>query len=142
MEMLIKAGADVNVQMFGHPGYTALMKASANGYHECVKLLLETGADVNDTSTQSQTSLMYSAMFGHVACLNLLIGAGADVNTKDIAGSKALFMASAFGHEKCVKSLIEAGVGVNMKTDSLTALNEAAYSASGKNYRSLDQCGS
>ena len=63
VEMLIKAGADVNVQMPGHPGYTALMKASANGYHECVKLLLETGADVNATSTLGQTSLMYSAVF-------------------------------------------------------------------------------
>ena len=141
VEMLIKSRADVNVQMPGHPGYTALMKASANGYHECVQLLLEKGADVNVISTQSQTSLMYSAMFGHVACLNLLIGAGADVNTKDIAGSKALFMASTFGHENCVKSLIEAGVEVNTKIDSLTALNEAAYSASFKCIETLLQAG-
>ena len=63
------------------------------------------------------------------------------MNTKDIAGSKALFIASAFGHEKCVKSLIEAGVGVNMKTDSLTALNEAAYSARFKCIETLLQAG-
>ena len=37
-------------------GQTALMKASSGGHVECVKLLLETGADVNHKDEVSAVS--------------------------------------------------------------------------------------
>ena len=131
IETLIKAGANVNAQT--DSGISALMKASASGYKECVSLLLEAGADVNANCEEGCTSLIYSAMFGHEVCLDHLLAAGADVNIKENSGSAALLMASTYGHDKCVKSLVGAGAGVNVKdNEGFTALIRASSFANFK----------
>ena len=53
-----------------------------NDYHaECLKALLETGADVNVAKSRTGKALIYAARRGHVKRLQALIAAGADVNT-------------------------------------------------------------
>ena len=107
------------------------MKASENGYEECVKLLLEGGVNVNATCEESYTSLMYSAKKGREACLYALFAGGADVNAKEKTGSTAINISAARGHDKCVKYLIEVGAEVNNKNIiGQTALIEAAYKES------------
>ena len=45
LEMLLKAGADVNVK--DKYGYTALARAAKKGHTQCLEILLKAGADVN-----------------------------------------------------------------------------------------------
>ena len=138
------------------------MKASANGYTECVILLLEAGAEMNATCKDDCTSLIYSSMFGHEACLDALIAAGANVNAtckerhtamihwvsghgrehEQSTGCTALTIASNNGHDKCVNKLIEAGADVNrMDDEGFTALIAASYYGNYKCVKQLLQSG-
>ena len=51
---------------------TALMKAATIGKLECVKLLIEAGADVNKANTDDETALMKAATIGSWECVNHL----------------------------------------------------------------------
>ena len=53
-------------------GFTALMKASANGHSEVVKTLLMMGADKNLKSLSGYTALDYAKQYNHTSLLPLL----------------------------------------------------------------------
>ena len=81
VEMLIKAGADVNL---GHMGCFPLDIALSYKYFEYVKILIQAGADVNKRNDVGQHALHPAVQ----ACaekniLRLLLDSGADVNAKD-----------------------------------------------------------
>ena len=59
LELLIKAGADVNRH---DNGLSPLMLATALGFYECVNLLLTAGVDVNEVNNTGETVF---ACIGH-----------------------------------------------------------------------------
>merc|ERR1719469_885089 len=74
-------------------GYTAIMKAAANGRHATVDHLIAKGADVNVQSRDPQllvTALHCAAINDHPRCAELLIRAGADTRLRDGASDTAL----------------------------------------------------
>ena len=105
-----------------------LRKATASGHAECVRALIQAGADVNSVDNNGLSPLM-NAVLAHgdnVECVNALVQAGADVNTRDVNGSTPLMFAARNGHYKCVNTLIEAGADVNqINNDGRTALMSA-----------------
>ena len=56
---------------------TALMHAAWNGYNKCVDLLLQGGANINQTNTSGETALLSASRGGHEECVKELINAGA-----------------------------------------------------------------
>ena len=59
------------------------MDAAETNHPECVKFLIETGADVNKITLRSYggtSALTFAARSGSYKCLDLLAAAGADVN--------------------------------------------------------------
>ena len=78
-----------------HP--TGLRVAVENEFNQCLKLLLEAGADVNVRSSYGETLLISAAQRGNVAALELLLHAGADVNFVDCYGNTALMAAVGCG---------------------------------------------
>ena len=109
---LLKAGAGVN--HVDREGNTALIRASILGQVDCVKKLIEYGADVNGDGCH--TALMESARHGRVNCLELLIQKGADLNLIDEYGCTALRMAAPNYFEECFKTLFKAGADVEFQT--------------------------
>ena len=103
------AGADVNS---GSP--PPLMAAVFNGHLECVKLLIQAGADLNVQDENGRTTLMFAAAKGHVDCVKLLTEAGADLDIWHEYGFTALMIAALDGSETCFKTLLNAGADVNM----------------------------
>ena len=91
----------------------ALFGAAEEGHVDCVKTLVEEGADVNRSNDRHETVLMKAAGSGHVNVVDVLLKAGADVNRPDDDGDTALIQASVNGQVDCVKSLIKAGADVN-----------------------------
>lgn len=74
-------------------GWTPLICAAFKGHAECVKLLLERGADKEAQGKEAgRTPLMRAALGGHLDCVRLLLEAGADAKARDISGKTALDM--------------------------------------------------
>ena len=76
-------------------GRTALMYAAFGGSRECLKLLLEHGADVNAHDSTGKTALMFAASAGSAYCVELLVKAGAEVKRLDSMNMSALSWATA-----------------------------------------------
>jgi cytohesin len=86
-----------------------LITASKKGHTECVRLLLEAGADKNSKMNDGKTPLHLASLNGHTECVRLLLEAGADKNSKMNDGKTPLHLASHNGHPECVRLLLEAG---------------------------------
>ena len=95
---LIKAGAKVNQTNY-HNGDTALAYSICEGYCNCAKILIESGADVNLTSHDGDTPLILAANWDQQECVNLLLKSGADVNQADNDGDTPLLSAAITGSE-------------------------------------------
>jgi len=78
IELLLKAGADVNVP--NGNGTTPLMFAAASGKTDAIRILVDHGANVNARdSNHGQTALMFAAALNRGAAIRLLASRGADV---------------------------------------------------------------
>ena len=113
-----------------------LENASRSGHEDCLKTLIEAGADVNwINKVTKNTALTHAAREGHENCLQLLVDAGTDVSlavekSSDDEGEeeadRPLMLAADNGHVDCIRILIESGADVNAKTkNSYTAVHGA-----------------
>lgn len=90
-ELLLDGGATVDV---GLAKETPLMRASAHGYLDKVRLLVARGADLNRADSEGHTPLHYAAEGGHHAVVKFLLDAGADPSRLDTSGYTAADAAS------------------------------------------------
>ena len=105
-------GTDVNTK--DARGSTLLMHAAAAGSPEAVKLLLESGADVNAKNEVDATALILGA--GNAEKARMLVEKGADVNAHSKLGRTPLMIAA--GCDGCaatVKLLLDKGADPNAK---------------------------
>lgn len=115
VKQLLKSGAKINNKhtALTTPIFLAGYTPNNPKRAECVKLLLDAGADPNAPSKRSsQTVLMYAAEFGDTEIVKHLIEAGADITAKDTGrstnGYTALLYAAINGHVETAKVLREA----------------------------------
>ena len=128
-ELLIKAGADVN--MTTSEGPVPLVQAAIIGLRNGVELLMQAGADVNILCDYlGATPLMAATSGGFFIITKLLLQAGADVNSSDSDGHTALMSVSMgtpplwedelYEDEVdclgCARILLQSGAKINIKT--------------------------
>ena len=78
-------------------GKTLLMRAAKGGNEWELKLLLDSGADVNLTDHDGWTALMYAVRYNEgLECVEALLDAGADITVKNKYGSSAIVLASCY----------------------------------------------
>ncbi|KAH8727306.1 ankyrin repeat-containing domain protein [Phaeosphaeriaceae sp. PMI808] len=87
--------------------------ASVRGYEQIVKLLLDSGADVNAQGGYYGNALQAASTEGHKQIATLLLDRGADVNIQSGEYGNALQMASARGHGQVAKLLLDRGADVH-----------------------------
>ena len=109
MELLIEAGADVNIADMTNE--TALYLATYHGNAEGLKLLVLAGAEVNHINKDNDTPLLTASKRNRCKCIRILVEAGADVNIKGEYGYSALM--SVIKCPVCVEVLLDAGADVN-----------------------------
>jgi len=115
VKLLVSRGADINLQAgplyglprFGRPpekmgdalknarGITALIAAASAGNTECVRFLLEKGADPKLKAFRFSDALIASVQQRDPGIARLLIAKGADVNARDYRGATPLILAAA-----------------------------------------------
>ncbi|MCV4785194.1 ankyrin repeat domain-containing protein, partial [Escherichia coli] len=61
--------------------------------YEIIKILLEAGADVNQTDNFGQSALMFAVLNDNFECVELLLKSGAEFNPKTASGQKILDLA-------------------------------------------------
>lgn len=91
-----------------HGGSSALMFAARIGDIETARVLLDAGADVNDTAASGVSALTQAAHSGHEGLALFLLESGADPNAID-AGYTALHAAVLRSQVDLVKALLEKG---------------------------------
>ncbi len=92
----------------------ALREASGRGHSDVVKLLLDSGAQVNLQDIDGWSSLRVASENGHSYVVKLLLDSGAQVNLRDREGSSSLMLASENGYSDVVKLLLDNDAQVNL----------------------------
>lgn len=89
-------------------GRTMLMRAAKSGNEWELKLLINSGCNVNLTDEDGWTALMYAVRYSEsFECLEVLLDAGSDVSCKNNFGSSALVLAACYnGNPQILSKLI------------------------------------
>ncbi|XP_065114835.1 ankyrin repeat and SAM domain-containing protein 3 isoform X2 [Paramisgurnus dabryanus] len=121
---------DVDLDGKNIGGWTPLMYAAYIGHDNIVNLLLETGVNVNATTSKGLTPLMLAASCGNESIAYFLLQQGAQLEYKDVRGWTALLHSTANGHKQMVKFLLDNNANANVKEPlfGFTPLMEAAAS--------------
>ena len=99
--------------------------AAKNGHLECIKVLLEYGADIHSADIEYETAITLAAFYGHTECVRYLLEQGANVNDRAVDGTPLIYAAQC-GNAECVKLLLKHGASVN---ESVSYGNTALKSA-------------
>ncbi len=143
---LLAAGADPHATEAAHR-QTALMWAVAQQHAEVVRLLLESGARVDDRSLSypqvvsssgnadpsgvfevqqgGYTPLLFAARQGDLASARLLVAAGAAVDEAAASGTTPLVVAAHGGHGELAAYLLDAGADPDAAAAGYSALHAA-----------------
>ena len=95
----------LNGNVWRHPIHTA----AQNGHARIVKLLLQSGCDVNLKDGKGSTPLHVSAAKGHAEVVRLLVNHGSDTNAMNNLGWTPIHLATRDGHTDCVELLLKLG---------------------------------
>ncbi|XP_057968636.1 probable E3 ubiquitin-protein ligase XBOS32 isoform X2 [Malania oleifera] len=81
--------------------------SAAQGHHEIVSLLLESGVDINLRNYRGQTALMQACQHGHWEVVQTLVLFKANIHRADyLNGGTALHLAALNGHSRCIRLLL------------------------------------
>ncbi|KAK2989116.1 hypothetical protein RJ640_024136 [Escallonia rubra] len=81
--------------------------SAAQGHHEIVSLLLESGVDINLRNYRGQTALMQACQYGHWEVVQTLVLFKANIHKADyLNGGTALHLAALNGHSRCIRILL------------------------------------
>jgi ankyrin repeat protein len=74
---------------------------------DCIRVLLQHGADPNGTSIDRQTPLTISAQYGHLDAVHILLNdPSTDITVRAKSGRSALSFAAGSGHLEIVEALL------------------------------------
>jgi uncharacterized protein len=104
-EALLAHGADVRARASNGLGTTPLLWAVMGQDLALVTLLLDHGADVNETNAAGSTPLHKAAVLGNATLVRLLLARGANVNARNSGGQTPLTHALFKGHDEVVALL-------------------------------------
>ncbi len=88
--LLVRSGANVNMDLEDMSGVTVLMAAVDNGYEDIAKLLIHAGANVNVSDKNGQTLVMKAIGKKQWDVVKYLIMEGAEITAEQLDGNIAV----------------------------------------------------
>ena len=100
VDLLLRAGANVNTQLSGTGALTALLGAAIGGYFEIARMLLKNNAEVNAAASKNgRTAVEGAAERGRIDIVQLLLNAGAEIEGAERGQyNRSLNLAAQNGH--------------------------------------------
>lgn len=109
----------------------ALIMASQYGRKDIVKVLIQSGTDVNAKNKYGNTALLEATQNGHKEIIKMLINAGADVNVQDKDGNSALIRAAQNDNLYIIKLLINFNANILEKNNEGDSIYTILYKKRG-----------
>jgi hypothetical protein len=118
-------------------GGTALIYAVSGNHCPIIKMLLESGADINKTDPDGNTVLIVAVFFGHIEAVQCLLSSSHIViDHANKQGGTALLAAIDQGNKLIIKQLLDAGADPELVTKvGMTPRNAASEIGLPENYR-------
>jgi len=136
-EKLLLAQPTIDVNALNNAGESPLMMAALKGDATSAKMLLDSGAKVNQPGW---SALHYAATGPEPKLVQLLIERGAEVDAASPNGSTPLMMAAQYGSEDSVSLLLARGADVSRRNEkSLRAVDFAKLSGRETLVKRLEQ---
>lgn len=111
---------------FDAGGFTPLLFAARHGALDSARLLLDAGADLNDSAADGNSALVMAAMSGHGQLGELLLDRGADPDASG-AGYAALHAAVLRSQPGLVRALLATGANPNARLVKSTPVPRWTY---------------
>jgi hypothetical protein len=93
-----------------HYGVSPMLRACGEEHwNDKIELLLELGADLNESDMFGTTPMMELCKLGNLTAAKLLHAHGADIHRRNEYGENALFFACSGGHLPAMRWLVEQG---------------------------------
>lgn len=108
VQILVEAGADINIVDDEQLGMTPLIMACQRGNAEIVRLLLDSGANINLSCEFGFTPLTNACVYEQIEIVRLLVERGADVNLPSLEGENPLSVAIESDNLQIVQILLDA----------------------------------
>jgi ankyrin repeat protein len=115
--LLIEFGADVNLRDKGCYGTVLQMALTAGSHEEMVKLLLDSGAKVDQVFSYGNVELHLAVFKGYTNSVRWLLEHGANPNLKNDYGHTPLYEAMKHGQRGIAKLLSSAGAKKEEKVE-------------------------
>ncbi|KAE8584230.1 hypothetical protein XENTR_v10020872 [Xenopus tropicalis] len=95
---------------------TPLRCAASQGFLDCLKILLDNGAEVDSLDVKAQTPLFTAVSAGHLECVKELLQAGADPCGSAYNNCSPLLIAAHNRNDKILVELFKYGAEANVKS--------------------------
>ena len=106
---------------------TALWCASGAGHLDIVKILIKSGADINNSTATNSTPLRAACFDGRLDIVKYLLEHGADMNIPNKYNNTCLMISCYKGHTDVVRHLLQKGANPDLKAHcGATSLHFAA----------------
>ena len=123
---LLSTTSPAGATEFDAGGFTPLLFAARHGDAGSVRLLLDAGADVDETAADGNSALVIAAMSGHARLAELLLAHGADPNASG-GGYTALHAAVLRADAGLVRALLAQGADPNARLVHSTPVPRWTY---------------
>ena len=108
-------------------GMTPLYHAAEHGHLEAMRLLVESGAEIDTLSTRLQMAPLHIAVHAHLEVVRFLVENGARKDPQDFVKSTPLLLAVHRGHVDIARFLVEKGAAQDELLTGKALISTAKY---------------